>query len=118
MKETTKYSIIKWLDGKDFTYEGPICRAVHDITLSKESIISRRLREMADEDWCMKHTGKPAPLEKTRRQINGKGQAFVMYKIRLPDNLKDLEKHYDSIGRTKVIFVEVDGVRKAKKVLI
>ncbi len=70
-KESINSNIIRYLEGRDFTFEGSVARAVHDVLGTKEDCISRRLREMYNAGL----------LEKTYEQIDGKGPRCVLYRL-------------------------------------
>ncbi len=82
-KPSTNYEVTKYLDGKDFIFGGQIARDIHFLTNTKESVVERRCRELADPSWCKKHLGKDETvLIKTYSRVNGKGPECVMYKLR------------------------------------
>lgn len=67
---TIRNHIIQYLS-KGPDWGGTICRAVHDLTKSKEAVIERRLREMAEEGL----------LDKCYRQVGNTGPHCVRYRL-------------------------------------
>ena len=71
--QTIKAEIIHYLEDKDWIFGGVLGRSIHEITGSKESIIERRARELAED-------GK---ILKDYEQIEGRGPRCVKYRIAL-----------------------------------
>ena len=44
-----KFHIYRYLEGKNWTFGGTLCRAIHEICGSKEGVIEKKCRELAIE---------------------------------------------------------------------
>lgn len=68
---TTKDHILQFLITNGPEWGGVVCRAVHDITGTKESVVERRCRELVNE----------SKIQVCYKQVNDKGPFVSRYRI-------------------------------------
>lgn len=71
---TLKETILSYMSttyGAKGEWAGKLCREIHEITKSKEAIIERRMRELAEDKL----------LDKCHAQINDKGPHYTRYRL-------------------------------------
>lgn len=71
MTETIKQHVLDYLSKEGASWGGVVCRAVHDITGTKESVVERRCRELVNE----------GRLEKCYARVNGRGPNCIRLRL-------------------------------------
>ncbi len=72
MRDTIKTEILAYLTREGPSWGGTVCRDIHNLTGTKESVVERRCRELVNE----------GRLEKCYAKVNGKGLNCIRLRIK------------------------------------
>lgn len=86
---TIPEQIIRYIEEQGgWVWGGTLCRAIHDLSGHKESVIERRARELVEYGF----------LDKELVQVDGKGPKCVRYRIvELKQYVEEFGKRFDEL---------------------